>query len=491
MNKTNNTKQATWVALGSLFSFGFGIVSSMILSRYFDKGDYGTYKQVLFVYNTLLVVFTLGLPRAYSYFLPRVANEEAKSLIQKINTLFFLLGGVFSFLLFVGSSIIADLMNNENLEFALRIFSLVPLFMLPTMGLEAILATYKKTQFLAYYNIVTRLVSLICVCAPIILWNGGLTDALVGFLIASFFSFVVALYLKYLPVKDYKKETTSTTYKDIFNFSLPLLYASLWGVALKSTNQFFISRYYGTETFAEYSNGATELPFISMIIGSCSTVLSPMFSKIHHDGGNMKIQILPLWNSVIVKSAMLIYPLLLYSCFFSKEMMVILYGKSYELSYLYYCIISITNFFTIIVFAPFLIGIGKVRFYAKVHMFSAILLVMLQSIAVTLDSGPYTVVGLSMIVDIFKILVMLVAIKNYLTVNFLDVFPILDLSKIAILSISILLPVRILFSMLSISPIPSMSMSFLLFIIVYGLVAQISGLDYKRIITPLLNKSSK
>ena len=149
MNKTNNTKQATWVALGSLFSFGFGIVSSMILSRYFDKGDYGTYKQVLFVYNTLLVVFTLGLPRAYSYFLPRVANEEAKSLIQKINTLFFLLGGVFSFLLFVGSSIIADLMNNENLEFALRIFSLVPLFMLPTMGLEAILATYKKTQFLA------------------------------------------------------------------------------------------------------------------------------------------------------------------------------------------------------------------------------------------------------------------------------------------------------------------------------------------------------
>ena len=78
----------------------------MILSRYFDKADYGTYKQVMYVYNTLLTVFTLGLPKAYSYFLPRVNPQEAKDLINKITRLFFLLGGVFSILLFLGASLI-------------------------------------------------------------------------------------------------------------------------------------------------------------------------------------------------------------------------------------------------------------------------------------------------------------------------------------------------------------------------------------------------
>lgn len=34
---TNNTKQAAWVAVGSLCSFAFGIASSMILNCYFDK----------------------------------------------------------------------------------------------------------------------------------------------------------------------------------------------------------------------------------------------------------------------------------------------------------------------------------------------------------------------------------------------------------------------------------------------------------------------
>lgn len=72
---TNNSQQAVWVAMGNLFSFGFSIVSSMILSRYFDKVDYGTYKQVMYVYSTLLAVFSLGLPSAYSYFYPELNQK--------------------------------------------------------------------------------------------------------------------------------------------------------------------------------------------------------------------------------------------------------------------------------------------------------------------------------------------------------------------------------------------------------------------------------
>ena len=72
MTKSNNSSQATWIALGQFCAYAIGIVSPMILCRYFDKCDYGTYKQVMFVYNTLLTIFTLGLPRAYSYFIPQV-----------------------------------------------------------------------------------------------------------------------------------------------------------------------------------------------------------------------------------------------------------------------------------------------------------------------------------------------------------------------------------------------------------------------------------
>lgn len=50
-----------WVAIGQFCSFAIGFISPVILSRHFTKGDYGTYKQVMYVYDTLLTVFTLGL----------------------------------------------------------------------------------------------------------------------------------------------------------------------------------------------------------------------------------------------------------------------------------------------------------------------------------------------------------------------------------------------------------------------------------------------
>ena len=167
MAETNNSKQAMWVAIGQFCSFAIGFISPVILSRYFTKGDYGTYKQVMYVYDTLLTVFTLGLPRAYSYFIPRVSKSQSKDVVKKITRFFILLGFIFSCVLFWGATFIADILRNPDLEDALRWFSPTPLLLLPVMGLDSILASYKKTQFLALYNIVTRFFILLC----IILWN--------------------------------------------------------------------------------------------------------------------------------------------------------------------------------------------------------------------------------------------------------------------------------------------------------------------------------
>ena len=74
---TTNTRQAAWMAVGSVFSYSFTLISSMILSRYFNKDDYGTYQQVIYVYNTLLAAFTWGVPWA-CIFLPRGKNKEVR-----------------------------------------------------------------------------------------------------------------------------------------------------------------------------------------------------------------------------------------------------------------------------------------------------------------------------------------------------------------------------------------------------------------------------
>lgn len=488
-NNTSNTQQAFWIALGSLFSFGFGIVSSMILSRYFSKEDYGTYKQVIYVYSTLLTVFTLGLPKAFSYFLPHVPENEAKSLIKKITNLFFLLGAVFSIILFFASDYIAIFLKNPDLSYALKLFSPVPLLMLPTMGLEGVLATFRMTKFMAAYTVATRIVMLLCVALPIMLFEGDYILAIKGFVIASFISFILALYFKYYPVKNKGNDATSIQYKEIFKFSLPLLTASLWGVLLKSTDQFFISRYFGTEVFAEFSNGFIDLPFMGMIVGSTATVLSPIFSKMSYEQVDPKKEIYPLWMSVFEKSAMLVYPLLIFTIVFADVLMTTLYGEKYANSAIYYQIFNLSNFFNVIVYAPLIINIGKVRFYQNVHMYSALLLIPIESLSISLINNPLAIAIISVVSAIGRAIIMLLFVSKSFNVKFHNLFPFNTIIKIIIPSFIFLTILRFfILNYTHFHAVIILFLSFTIYSILFYLYSLKVQLNYGIIIKPLTNK---
>jgi O-antigen/teichoic acid export membrane protein len=489
---TNNTQQAFWIALGSLFSFSFGIISSVILSRYFAKADYGTYKQVLYVYSTMLVVFTLGLPKTYSFFLPRVNNYEAKDVIAKITNIFFIMGAFFTLSLFLLSGQIASLLKNEDLELAIKIFSPVPFFLLPTMGLEGILATYRMTYLTAIYTVISRIAMMLCVVLPVLFFDAGYIGALIGFTFSSFLIFLVALYLKYLPIKKYSKEKSSLKYKDIFNYSLPLMIASLWGVIETSSDQFFISRYYGTEVFADYSNGAMELPFIGMILGATAAVLSPIFSKMSYQKVDVKKELYPLWIRVFEKSSMLTYPLLIFALFFAKEIMVFLYGESYINSAIYFQIFNLYFFFKIIVYGPYLINTGKQRLYANAHMYSVMLLIPVQLITIYFIDSPIALIIVSVFVKIGRTFFFLNVISKDFKMQLRQILPIKSLIKIMLPSAILAFFTKyILIERLELNNFWLLFLGVSIYFSLYGLYSYIFKINYWSIVSPMIKRNIK
>ena len=218
-NNTTNTRQAAWITIGNFFSFLIGIVTPIILCRFFSKEDYGTYKQVMYVYDTLLVVFTLGLPRTYSYFIPKYSYQQSNAIISKITSVFFVLGALFSIVLFVFATPISSWLKNADLAHAIRVFSPTPFFLIPTLGLDGIYASFRKTQYIAIYTAVTKVFTILCIILPVVLFNGNYIHAIIGFDIASFLTFVLALYMKNAPVRKYSKHKTELTYKEIFSFA--------------------------------------------------------------------------------------------------------------------------------------------------------------------------------------------------------------------------------------------------------------------------------
>lgn len=495
MKKTShssNTVQAFWVASGSLSSILLAIVSAAILSRYFSKYDYGTYKQVVYVYSSLLVLFSAGLPRVYSYFLPRYTPEEGLSIVKKVSKMLFVAGLLFSAFLFFLSGPISVVMHNPSLAHPLRVFSPIPIFLLPTLGLEGIFATYRKTMYLAIYNTISRFLMLVFIVAPVVFFKGSLTDALYGWVFISVLTFFLALYFKTIPFRNIVALPTGLTYQQLFGFSLPLVTASLWGMTIKAADPFFISHYFGNIVYAEYANGFIELPFVAMITSSTSVVLLPVFSKMIQDGNAVE-DLLATWTSVLQKSALLIYPLVVFFIFYAETIMVLLYSEKYAASGAYFQINMVLNFFNIIIFAPLFLAMGKTKLYSHLHLLFALLLWGSDFLVILLFHTPEAIAINSTFFQVVKIILFMYWSSRFLNVSIYRFFPFLMLFKIVFLSLFVIgvLKVISLWIVLPDSLLIQFILNFAVYIILLLGFSPFLGLSYKEIIKPLLKKISK
>ena len=478
----SNTKQAAWIAVGSLASFGFALISSMILSRFLSKTDYGTYKQVMYVYDTLLIVFTLGLPRAYSFFLPRVPVSQAKSLIIKVSLLFLFLGGLMSLLLYTQAEIIASLLNNDELVVAIRLFSVVPSILLPTMGLDGILASFKRARLIAFYHVSTKILMVLFVALPVMLFDRGYKSAIIGFIVASTISLIIAECLIFIPLHHYGNDKCEIAYKQILAFSIPLLFSSFWGIILNSVDQFFISHYFGTDVFAEFANGNMELPFVGMIIGASATVLSPLFSEKSNGIQNPKESIFPTWKNAFNKSAMLIYPLALYAIFFSDVIMVFLYGQQYKVSGVYFGIKTIVSFFNVIAIGPLLINVGKVKIYSYVQLWTAVIVVLFEYLFVNITQSSISVPIIQLVCRAGATIAYLVIIADYFGTRFVNLIPFGTILSMITIGFLTLIPIRFIIYLVNWNVATSLLISFIVYGIFYFFMCKRRGINYMNLL---------
>lgn len=487
--KNNNSIQALWVGIGSFSSFTVTLISAAILSRVLNKTEYGTYKQILYVYNTLLVLFTAGLPRVFSYFLPRYALAQGKEIVIKISKFLFFTGLIFSVFLFISSGFIAMILNNPELARGLKYFSPVPMLLLPTLGIEEIFSTYKRTVYIAIYNTLTRVLILIFVVAPVILISRNYITAIFGWVTASVIIAVIAYFFKGIPFHGITKEKSELKLEEILQYSLPLVSATIAGSVYMAANQFYISRFFGPEIFAEFSNGFIQIPFVNMITFAASTILMPLFSKTIYEKSDIS-KIADLWRSALQKTAVLVYPMVIYCMFFSKEIITFIYSEVYSNSSIYFSTALFINFFNIIVFSPLLLSMGESKLYARIHYGLAFSAWLTEYIAVLIFKTPLSVAISFVIIDISGIIVSLAYSAKLIGVNFLILFPIGRLVKIALHSFVTLFSVHVIIK-LSLPHLGNLLFFIITSILYLGLLITTSKwfkINYWEILIPIFKR---
>lgn len=485
--KKNRTVQAFWLAIANLLSLSAGMFISAILSRFMTVTEYGTYRQVFYVYSTLLIIFSMGIPKAYSYFLPRVPVEEGRDVVRKLSLLFLTFSSIFSIILFSGARTIAELLNNPLLTNNLKYFAITPMLLMPVMGVENILTVYGMSRFVVIYIMISRIAMIACTVLPVVALNTGTSGALIGFVVSSLVSCLVGLKLSSVPFRNVLSKKTDLTVKNIFRFSTPALVSSVYGFIISSSSQFFVSRYFGVEDFAMFANGYRELPFAGMVIGATAGVLQPEFSRMSKNGAD-NVQFVTLWKNVIYKSSSVIYPISVFCCLFAPEIVCLLYGSYYRETANLFRIVTIINLTRIVPYSPILFALGKGWKFANTHLATALLLVGLDLLCVNLFPSLSAIAIIAASTTLFCIIILISTIAHLLKTPLTELMPWRKMSSILFVSVTTCSAARMIIYLTGMTHnLAVVSTGFTLYLSFYLFISFRSGINYIKIFDSLLS----
>jgi len=415
------------------------IITTMIFARLLTKQDLATYKQTFLAYEFLVPLLTLGLPEALFYFLPQNKRHERHLVLDNMLLLFIMGIFFFLFLLFGGTNVISLRFNNPELNKTLKYLIFYPILSFPIMSISSILLVKEKVKLLSIWNILSNIlltVSLLVVC---LITKNYIFLVYIRILFAFFFLVSICIILNCILSKTlvkYKPDLISM--KEMLLYAIPLGLSTLLGQLSIQLDKVIVSIMTTPEQFISYANGAIQIPIIGTITGAISSIIIVDFVKYHKENNN--IAIIDLFHNAARKSAIIIFPAMIFLLFWGDIFIICLYSDKYIESILPFRLYLLILPIRIVQYGPVLMAIGKSKniFYRSIGdlLINLVLSVLLVYFIGMMGAVIATIITLYLWTVPYNMRV----ISKNINISFWNVLPFKTLLKKFILSLICILP---------------------------------------------------
>jgi O-antigen/teichoic acid export membrane protein len=356
-NKENSrATKVIALSLGQTFTTLVLLISGMFATRMLTKSDYATLRQTFIAYNFIAPLLMLGLPNALYYFLPRTENRKKTIAIENMIMLG-LLSILFAlFMALGGYKYLALRFNNPELVHTLKWMIGYPLYVMPVAILSAVLVIQGKTILLSSYNVISSIILLAGTIAGLYIthsYSGPLLAQI--FLPLLFFPVAFILIWKNAPGEIGIPNRSSMV--SMLKYAAPLGLATMMGSLMLQLDKIIVSWMCSPEEFANYVNGAMEIPLIGVITGSISTVLLSDMSTLCYQDKRQEAML--LFRKATQYSAAVLLPVMAFLALTAKPFIVTLYSEKYVESTIPFLIFLLIIPIRTVMYGSALMAIGK------------------------------------------------------------------------------------------------------------------------------------
>jgi len=364
--------------ISSSISMIIGFIITILLGRYLGAGELGLYRMASTIYGVAMLVGAIGIPAAMIKFVAACKGDISKTnaIVSAgiITSLF--LGIVFSLIFYLSSEIFGSIFNMPELSGGLKLLSPVFPFALVNGALLGLLNGLREMK---KYGIATIIQSvlMILITVSLIYYGFGVSGAIIGIVL----SFVGScLYLLWVSKGYFKIESG-----EYFSESFRLLRFGWKIVAINGINQInyqadtILIGYFLTMADVGYYGVAVGLSKFFWLVPQAIQLISyPATSEYWSNDNHSALQMIV--DKSVRYTAYILLPVGMGIGFFAKDIVTLIFGKSflYAILPLQILIIGSVFFGIFISIGSVLTGVGRPDLSLKINSIGAIINIILN-----------------------------------------------------------------------------------------------------------------
>lgn len=318
-------RSSLYIMFSKLIGYGIRLVLPYFLVRLMTVADFGAYRQFFLLEVYVGTLFQLGLNQALYYFIPRDPRNAGAYFINSI-----LMNLVVFGVAFLGIGMFAaplgEWLNMAILRDAFWYLTGHTILVMLTTACDCFLMARQQIRASAVFEISGQVLASIGTVAAA--WATRRLDAvLLALVVARGIQLAAMLIHIHWRLKGFAAERYFAGLREQLRYGVALGLAGTFGSLLMRLHDFFVSRYYGTETYAIYSVGCTEIPVVQIFTQSLAVVALGQFANLEKQQDWAGIR--DLWSRVLASTYAVTIPTVIVLLLVARPLVIIMFTDAY------------------------------------------------------------------------------------------------------------------------------------------------------------------
>ncbi|HJV36213.1 lipopolysaccharide biosynthesis protein [Geomonas sp.] len=303
--------------------------SSVIMTRFLTKEEYGLYLQAMLLLNTVTLLSFVGIGQSIYYYYPQV--DDRRSFVRNNLLLGLAIGALTALLLYLGKGLLPFLFKDREMFQYLPFLCALLLLQGPTNLKDPIFLSSGALVANSALTVVSSVIDYLPLCLLVMsrvglewLFWAAVASRVVNLAI---FAAVIRRYCYQRGPASRDQGGQRVSLLDQFRYLLPVSAAGYVATIGKQIDKYLIANGFSAAQFATYSRGATDIPFISTITYLINDITLPRYVAAYQRRDI--VSLVKMMHTNIDKVAKINFPIFVFLMVEASLFMEILYTRAY------------------------------------------------------------------------------------------------------------------------------------------------------------------